>query len=73
MILSVFDMMFAAQSIGADELTAMLLPTGNFKRVNSSLAEPINLDEAQKALSKLPATAAADGPKYLPELITFLA
>ena len=73
MITSIFDMMFASQSIASHELVDMMLVKGNFMRIDSSLEGKIPLDDAKAAIGKLPALAEADAEKYLPELKNFLA
>lgn len=73
MISSIFDMMFAAQSKAADELVEMVLAPGNFKRINSTLSERINLDDAARAVSKLPPLAAADAANDVAGIVSFLA
>jgi patatin-like phospholipase/acyl hydrolase len=71
MIGSLFDIMFAAQSKGADEMTDMLLPKGNFLRINSTLDEAIDLDDAAGAVSRLPAYATQDAAANLEKIVAF--
>src|SRR5262249_49824697 len=70
---SLFDMMCAAQSIGADKLVKILLPPGSFKPINSTLSGRIDLDDAKQAVSKLPPLAAADAARDKAGIVAFLA
>lgn len=72
MIRSLFDIMFAAQSVGADQLTEMLLPEGHMLQLNSTLHKPIALDDVESALRELPALAEHDAVERLPRIVAFL-
>jgi patatin-like phospholipase/acyl hydrolase len=72
MITSIFEMMFAAQSKSADQLAEMLLGPERVLSLNSTLQEPIPLDDAARAIELLPPLAVQDAANDLARVTKFL-
>ncbi len=71
-ILSMFDMMFATQSIWAHLMVERLIGASNIMRIDIHYQHEIELDDAGKALQVLPGLAEAAARNNVRRLIQFL-
>lgn len=71
-IRTIFELMFASQSSFADQYSNSVLGDDNYISISANLDEIIALDDAKKAISKLPSLAEQAAEIYIEKFVKFL-